>query len=244
MASHAKEDMTLPMWRRLIPVAVLLLGLALFLLLDLERYFSFEMLSHHHATLTAWVAGHVALAAVLFVVVYTLVVAFSLPIAVVVTPVGGFLFGLWLGALLSVIGATLGSLAVFLAARTAFYDLFHARAGAALARLEEGSRRDSFSYLLFLRLVPVFPFWLVNIVPALLGMRLGPYTLATLIGIIPAAIVYAGLGAGFGMLFDRGEVPDLGVIFEWRFLLPLLGLAVLALVPVLYTHLRGRKTSP
>jgi uncharacterized membrane protein YdjX (TVP38/TMEM64 family) len=76
MASHAKEDMTLPMWRRLIPVAVLLLGLALFLLLDLERYFSFEMLSHHHATLTAWVAGHVALAAVLFVVVYTLVVAF------------------------------------------------------------------------------------------------------------------------------------------------------------------------
>ncbi len=97
----------------------------------------------------------------------TLVVAFSLPIAVIVTPVGGFLFGLWLGALLSVVGATLGSVAVFLAARTAFYDLFHARAGAALARLEEGFRRDSFSYLLFLRLVPVFPFWLVNIVPAL-----------------------------------------------------------------------------
>src|SRR5216683_1288805 len=215
MASHAKEDMTLPMWRRLIPVAVLLLGLALFLLLDLERYFSFEMLSHHHATLTAWVAGHVALAAFLFVVAYTLVVAFSLPIAVVVTPVGGFLFGLWLGALLSVIGATLGSVAVFLAARTAFYDLFHTRAGAALARLEEGFRRDSFSYLLFLRLVPVFPFWLVNIVPALLGT-----------------------------LLDRGEMPNLGIIFEWRILLPLLGLAVLALVPVLYTHLRARKTSP
>ncbi len=225
MASHAKDDMTLPMWRRLIPVAVLLLGLALFLLLDLERYFSFEMLSHHHATLTAWVAGHVALAAFL-------------------TPVGGFLFGLWLGALLSVIGATLGSLAVFLAARTAFYDLFHARAGAALARLEEGFRRDSFSYLLFLRLVPVFPFWLVNIVPALLGMTLGPYTLATLIGIIPGAVVYSSVGSGLGTLLDRGQMPNLGIIFEWRILLPLLGLAVLALVPVLYTHLRARKTSP
>ena len=106
MASHAKGDMTLPMWRRLIPVAVLLLGLALFLLLDLERYFSFAMLSRHHATLTAWVAAHVALAALLFVVAYTLVVAFSLPIALVITPVGGFLFGLWLGAVLSVIGAT------------------------------------------------------------------------------------------------------------------------------------------
>jgi len=229
MASHAKDDMTLPLWRRLIPVAVLLLGLAL---------------SRHHATLTAWVAGHVALAAFLFVVVYTLVVAFSLPIAVVVTPVGGFLFGLWLGALLSVIGATLGSLAVFLAARTAFYDLFHARAGAALARLEEGFRRDSFSYLLFLRLVPVFPFWLVNIVPALLGMTLGPYTLATLIGIIPGAVVYSSVGSGLGTLLDRGEMPNLGIIFEWRILLPLLGLAVLALVPVLYTHLRARKTSP
>ena len=146
MASHAKGHMTLPMWRRLIPVAVLLLGLALFLLFDLERYFSFEMLSRHHATLVSWVASHEALAAFLFVVAYALVVAFSLPIAIIVTPVGGFLFGMWVGAGLSVIGATLGSVAVFMAALTAFYDLFHARAGVALARLEEGFRRDSFSY--------------------------------------------------------------------------------------------------
>ena len=88
-----------------------------------------------------------------------------------------------------------------------------------------------------------FPFWLVNIVPALLGMRLGPYTLATLIGIIPAAFVYAGVGASFGALFDRGEAPNLSIIFEWRILLPLLGLAALALVPVLYTHLRRGKAS-
>lgn len=244
MASDAKGDMTLPMWRRLIPVAILLLGLVLFLVLDLERYFSFEMLSRHHATLVSWVAGHVALAALLFVLVYALVVAFSLPIATIVTLLGGFLFGMWLGSALSVIGATLGSVAVFLAARTAFYDLFHARAGAALARLEEGFRRDSFNYLLFLRLVPVFPFWLVNIVPALLGMKLGRYTLATLIGIIPGAIVYSSVGAGLGMLIDRGEMPNLGIIFEWHILLPLLGLAALALLPVLYTRLRRGKTSP
>ena len=235
--------MTLAMLRRLLPVAILLVGLALFLLLGLERYFSFEMLSRHHAVLTSWVENHAALAALLYVLVYALVVAFSLPIAIIVTPLGGFLFGVWMGAGLSVIGATLGSVLVFLAARTAFHDLFHARAGRALARLEEGFHRDSFSYLLFLRLVPVFPFWLVNIVPALLGMRLGPYTLATLIGIIPGAIVYASVGAGFGMLIDRGEAPNLSVIFEWRILLPLLGLAVLSLVPVLYTRLRGGKTA-
>jgi uncharacterized membrane protein YdjX (TVP38/TMEM64 family) len=235
--------MTLPMLRRLLPVAILLVGLALFLLLDLERYFSFEMLSRHHAVLTSWVAAHIALATLLFVLTYALVVAFSLPVAVIITPLGGFLFGVWLGAALSVIGATLGSVLVFLAARTAFHDLFHARAGRALARLEEGFRRDSFNYLLFLRLVPVFPFWLVNIVPALLGMRLGPYTLATLIGIIPGAVVYSSVGASFGMLIDRGEAPNLSVIFEWRILLPLLGLAALSLLPVLYTRLRGGKAA-
>jgi uncharacterized membrane protein YdjX (TVP38/TMEM64 family) len=238
-----RGDMTSQMWRRLAPAAILLLGLALFLLFGLERYFSFEMLSRHHATLVAWVADNTMLAVVLFVLAYALVVAFSLPVAIIITPLGGFLFGVWMGTILSVIGATLGSVAVFLATRTALYDLSHARAGAALARFEDGFRRDSFSYLLFLRLVPVFPFWLVNIVPALLGMRLGPYILATFIGIIPAAFVYASVGASFGTLLDRGEAPDLGIIFEWRILLPLLGLAVLALVPVLYTHLRGRKAS-
>lgn len=235
--------MTLPLLRRLLPIAILLLGLVLFLSFGLERYFSFEMLSRHHAELTAWVSAHAALAAFLFVLAYALVVAFSLPVAVIITPVGGFLFGIWLGANLSVIGATLGSVAVFVAARTAFHDLFHVRAGRSLARLEEGFRRDSFNYLLFLRLVPVFPFWLINIVPGLLGMKVGPYTLATLIGIIPGAVVYSSVGASFGMLIERGERPDLSVIFEWRILLPLLGLAALSLLPVLYTRLRGGKAA-
>jgi uncharacterized membrane protein YdjX (TVP38/TMEM64 family) len=235
--------MTSKTWRRLAPAVVLLLGLALFLLFGFERCFSFEMLSRHHARLAAWVAANTALAVVLFVLAYALVVAFSLPVAIVITPLGGFLFGIWLGAALSVIGATLGSVAVFLAARSAFRDLLQARAGPALARFEEGFRRNSFSYLLFLRLVPVFPFWLINIVPALLGMRLGPYTIATLIGIVPAAFVYASVGAGFGTLFDRGEAPDLAIIFHWHILLPLLGLAVLALTPVLYTRLRGDRAS-
>ena len=236
--------MTMPSWRRLIPVAILLLGLALFLLLDCKRFVSFEMLSRHHVALADWVAQNPLPAGLLYLVVYALVVAFSLPVAALLTPIGGFLFGVWLGAGLSVIGATLGSIVLFLAARSALHDVFHRKAGATLARLEAGFRRDSFNYLLFLRLVPVFPFWLVNIVPALLGMRLGPYVLATVIGIIPAAIVYASLGAGLGMVIERGEVPDLGIIFEWRILLPLLGLALLALIPVVYSRLRPGPISP
>lgn len=224
--------------RRLLPVAILLAGLAIFLLLGLERYISFEMLARHKATLTAWVAEHRLLAGLTFVLAYAFMVAFSLPVAVVATPVGGFLFGTWTGACLSVVAATLGSIAVFLAARYAFRDLFRARAGATLARLEEGFRHNDFSYLLFLRLVPVFPFWLINIVPALLGMQLKRYALATLLGIVPASIVYASVGAGLGAVLKRGEQPNLGIIFEWHILLPLLGLAALALLPVVFARLR------
>ncbi len=237
----AENAMNFSTLRRFLPVAILLLGLALFLLLGLSRHFSFDTLSRNHAELTAWVAANGGLAALVFVIGYAVAIAFSLPIGMLVTPLAGYLFGPWLGAFLAIIGATLGAIAVFLAARTAFYDLFHARAGAALARFEEGFRRDSFSYLLFLRLVPLFPFWLVNIVPALLGMRLDRFALATLIGIIPGCVVYSSVGAGFGVLIDRGEMPDLGVIFQARVLLPLLGLAALALVPVVYTRLRSRK---
>ena len=235
--------MTPLMLRRLLPVAILLGGLAVFLLLGLERYFSYDLLYRHQATLTKWVAKHAFISAAAFVLAYAIVVAFSLPVAMVVTPVAGFLFGTWMGAGLSVIGATLGSIAVFLAARTAFRDLFRARAGAALARLEAGFQRDDFSYLLFLRLVPIFPFWLINIVPALLGMRLGRYVLATMIGIVPAAIVYASVGAGLGAMIERGEPPNLGIIFEWRILLPLLGLAALSLLPVVYARLRKPDTT-
>src|SRR5690348_1826137 len=104
--------MNAPLWRRLLPVAILLLGLALFLLLGLERHFSFETLSRHHAELTAWVVSHHVVAELAFVAAYAIVVAFSLPIAILVTPLGGFLFGTWLGAALSVVGATLGATAV------------------------------------------------------------------------------------------------------------------------------------
>lgn len=243
MTNDAKDRVTASVLRRLLPVAILLAGLALFLLFRLDRFFSYDMLSRHQSAMTDWVVSNAVASALLFILIYAGVVAFSLPVAVLVTPVGGFLFGLWTGALLSVIGATLGSVAVFLAARTAFRDLFHARAGSTLARFEEGFRRDDFSYLLFLRLVPLFPFWLVNIVPALLGMRFNRYVIATLIGIVPAAVVYSSVGAGLGAVLARGERPDLGIIFEWRILLPLLGLAVLALLPVAYSRFRDRGAS-
>ncbi len=231
--------MRLPL-RRWLPLAILLLGLAAFFALGLNHQLSFETLSRNEAEITAWVTANQALAEIAFVAALTSVVAFSLPASALMTAVSGFLFGVWLGAALSVVGATLGAIALFTAARSAFYDLFHARAGAALPRLEEGFRRDSFSYVLFLRFVPIFPAWLVTIVAALLGMDPRRFVLATLLGSIPGSIVFAGIGADFGLLFKSGQTPDLGAVFQLRTFLPLLGLAILSLLPVLYRRWRRR----
>jgi uncharacterized membrane protein YdjX (TVP38/TMEM64 family) len=226
--------------RRWLPLAILLLGLAAFFALGLNHQLSFETLSRNEAEITAWVAANQALAEIAFVAALTSVVAFSLPAAALMTAASGFLFGVWLGAALSVVGATLGAIALFTAARSAFYDLFHARAGAALPRLEEGFRRDGFSYVLFLRFVPIFPAWLVTIVAALLGMDPRRFVLATLLGSIPGSIVFSSIGADFGLLFKNGQTPDLGAVFQlWTFL-PLLGLAILSLLPVLYRRWRRR----
>ena len=226
--------------RRMLPFAILLLGLVVFFALGLNRQLSLQTLSRNEAEIRAWVADNHLFATLTFVAVHTMVVAFSLPASVVMAAASGFLFGVGQGALMSIVGTTVGSIALFFAARTAFYDLFRARAGAALGRLEEGFRRDGFSYLVFLRVVPGFPSWLTTIVSALLGVKPAIFIAGTLVGIIPGCFVFAGIGADFGLLFRNGETPDLGAIFQVRTLLPLLGLGVLALLPVLYRRWRRR----
>ena len=226
--------------RRMLPFAILLLGLVVFFALGLNRQLSLQTLSRNEAEIRAWVADNHLLATLTFVAIHTMVVAFSLPASVVMAAASGFLFGVGQGALMSIVGTTVGSIALFFAARTAFYDLFRARAGAALGRLEEGFRRDGFSYLVFLRVVPGFPSWLTTIVSALLGVKPAIFIAGTLVGIIPGCFVFAGIGADFGLLFRNGETPDLGAIFQVKALLPLLGLGVLALLPVLYRRWRRR----
>ena len=151
-----------------------------------------------------------------------------------------FLFGLLLGKLLVVIGATLGATIIFLVARSALGDTLREKAGPRVRKMEEGFREDALNYLLVLRLIPIFPFWLVNIVPAVLGVALSTYVLGTAIGIIPGSFVYASVGNGLGAVFDAGQSPDLGIIFSPEIILPIVGLAILAILPVLYKKLRGR----
>ncbi len=226
--------------RRWLPVAVLGLGFVLFFAFGLQRHISFETLQHHRGWLVAEVARNEALVAAAFMAIYALVVAFSIPGGAIMTISAGFLFGTVPAACYGVVGGTLGAVGVFLAARTAFGSVLRAKAGPALRRMEEGFRQSAFSYMLFLRLVPLFPFWLVNLVPAFLGVPLRTYFLATLVGVIPGALVFASLGNGLGAILDAGGEPDLGIVFQPEVLLPLLALAVLALLPVAYKKFKAR----
>jgi uncharacterized membrane protein YdjX (TVP38/TMEM64 family) len=216
--------------RRLWPLALLLAALALAYALGLHRILSFDALAAHRASLLGFVAARPVVVALAYLAAYLGVVAFSLPGGAVMTLAGGFLFGPWLGTALAAAGATAGACLLFLGARHALGDALARRAGPLLERVREGLRRDGFWYLLSLRLIPVVPFWLLNLAPALVGMRFLPYAAATAIGIIPGTAVYAGIGAGLGGILVRGERPDLSVILSPGILLPLLGLAALSLL--------------
>jgi uncharacterized membrane protein YdjX (TVP38/TMEM64 family) len=225
--------------RALIPLGALAVAGIAFVALGWHKYLSFAVLAENRDWLCSLVERWGVIAALVYIVVYGLLVALSVPGAAVLTIAGGFLFGTWLGALCAVIGATFGATAIFLAARLGLGSLAQ-RAGRFIGRFEAGFRANAFNYLLVLRLVPIFPFWLVNLVPALVGVTLPTYVLATFLGIIPGTFVYASLGNGLGSVVEQ---PDLAILFKPSLLVPILGLALLALLPVGYKRWRAKKAA-
>lgn len=223
-------------WTRYLPIAVIATG-AVAALFFARDYLSFDALAANYQHLIDWRDQNWALSIVVFMAAYTLSVAFSVPGAVWLTLIGGFLFGTVLGSVMVVSAATLGAVLIFIAARTALGDTLRARASGWLARMEDGFREGQISYLLIMRLVPAVPFFVANLAPAFLGARLWTYTWTTLLGIIPGTVVYISIGAGLGEQLARGEAPDLGVIFEPHILGPLLGLAFLAALPLVLKRL-------
>ena len=244
MAQGTPADPGLRSLRRWLPLALILLLIALFFVFGLQRYVSLASLAAHREWLTGLVAAHLALALLVYLLIYAAVVALSLPGGTVMTVAGGWLFGPWLGSLATVLAATAGATLLFLAARTALGDSLRRRAGPWLQRLQAGFQADAFNYLLFLRLVPLFPFFVVNLVPAFLGVRLGSFVLATLIGIIPATVVFSIFGAGLGDLLAHPEDISLGKVLSPYLITALIGLALLALLPVIYRHWRRRRNAP
>jgi uncharacterized membrane protein YdjX (TVP38/TMEM64 family) len=229
-------------WRRL-PILVILAA-AVAGAVTLSDSLSFDSLARHHQALVAYRDAHYAAAAALFVAAYAALVAFSLPGALVATLTGGFLFGLFPGVLFNVVAATAGAVAVFLAARAGFGAALHDRiaaGGGAATRLMAGLRRNEWSVLFLMRLIPVVPFFLANLIPAAMGVALGRFALTTFLGILPGAAVYTSVGAGLGEVFARGGRPDLALLSDPWILGPLLALIALAALPILLRRGRGQE---
>ncbi len=225
---------------RLWPLLLLALAIAAAWRLGFAEKFSFPELARHQADLARFVARRPLAAPALYLAVYAAAVALSLPGGAVLTCAGGLLFGTWLGGALAALGATAGAILLFLIARTALGTLMVRHAGGVVARLRPGLERDGFSYLLALRLIPAFPFWLVNLAPALAGMRLAPYAAATALGILPATFVFASIGAGLSAVLAAGRAPDLSLILSPAVLGPLVALALLALLPIAWRRWKVR----
>ncbi|MBN9561111.1 MAG: TVP38/TMEM64 family protein [Alphaproteobacteria bacterium] len=223
---------------RFLPLFVLLAGLAAAWAVGLRQELSWPALAAHQAALRAFVTAHPVAAPIAYTLVYVAVTALSIPEAALLSVIGGLLFGTVLAAICVVLGATAGAVLLFLAARSALAAPLRRRAAPLLDRIRPGLERDGFSYLLSLRLLPIVPFWLVNLAPALVGMRLAPFFLATLIGIIPGVLFFVSLGAGLRDVLALGGEPDLSEILAPDILLPRTGLALLALAPVLWRRWR------
>lgn len=222
-------------WRRWALLGCFAAAVALFFALGGDEWLRFRTLKAHRDELLALTRANRGLALALAFLGYLVVVALSVPGATVASLAVGFLFGRWVGTLVIVAAATLGATIVFLAARHLFADAARRRLGSRAQRVIRGFERDAVNYLLFLRLVPVFPFWLANLIPAFTPVRTRTYVLTTALGILPGTFVFANLGESLG----RIESPDQLLSRQVLVALGLLGL--LALLPVAVRKLRTPK---
>ena len=231
--------------RRLTPMVILVAGVALFFAFGLHQHFDFNSLRDNRAELLSFVS-HSWISAILhYLAAYAATTIFSLPLCSALTLAGGFLFGPVIGTALSVVGATAGAFVLFTIAKSALGDPLRARAqrslkAGALQRIEAGFQANALSYLLFLRLAPIFPFFVVNLLPAFLGVRPRTYLIGTFFGIIPGTFVFCLVGSGLGKIFERGESFSLDSIVTPEMLAGLAALALLSMIPVAYKLWRRR----
>ncbi len=223
---------------------IIILAVAVLGAFTLRDYLSFDALRDNREALIAFRDGHYLLTVLGFVIAYVVIVGFSLPGALIATLTGGFLFGTLAGSLFSVTGATLGATIIFLAARHGLGEKLKERMDAsqgAINKIKKGLDENQWSMLFFIRLVPAVPFFVANLIPAFLAVPLYRFFVSTFLGIIPGSLVYSSVGAGLGEVFERGETPNFGLIFEPHILLPILGLSALSLLPVIVKAVTGKK---
>lgn len=248
--------------KKFLPLIVLGALIALVFSMGWHKYLSLSQIAENRELLNGFVQDNYILAILAYMAVYIVVVALSVPGGALLTITGGFLFGWLVGGLTTVIGATIGASVVFLIAKTSLGETLAAKAGPWMAKLSEGFKSDAMNYLLFLRLVPAFPFWLVNLAPALLNVPLTTFVIATFVGIIPGTFAFAFLGAGLDSIIDKqrevyqacldAQPADTtettctfsinpGSLLTPELLAAFVALGVVAIIPVVLKKLRARK---
>jgi len=240
--------------KKYLPLLIIVAIFALFFLLGFDEYLTFNALSENRDSLLSYVEQHYVLALLIYLGFYVIAVAASLPGGLLLTISGGFLFGWVVGGLVTVIAATIGATILFVVAATSVGNTLRQRAGPWLKKLEAGFQDNALSYLLFLRLVPAFPFWLVNIAPAFLGVSLRTYVIGTFVGIIPGTFVFAFLGTGLDSIIVEQQEKvaickasgqaiceesfQLGSLFTTEIVLSFVALGVISLLPIVIKRFR------
>ncbi|MBT3394512.1 MAG: TVP38/TMEM64 family protein [Waddliaceae bacterium] len=229
-------------FKRFIPIAIIIAVTIAAYFFGVGEYISIENFKRHRVFLLKLVDAHAIMAPLLYIALYTLSTALSIPGGALLTIFGGFLFGQPYSVIYVVIGATLGAIVIFLSARTALGETLSKKAsGPRMTKIKNGIKENAVSYLLFLRLVPLFPFWLVNIAPALLNISLWTFSWTTFVGIIPGTFAFSQAGTGLGSILDSNEPFSVQGFFTTEMKIAIIALAIFALIPIVVKKLRKGK---
>lgn len=242
MSGSEPLKITLLKITRLIPLLIIMVAFLSFFLFGWHQYFSFSVLNESHHVMIQWSQDHFFIAMLGYCVLYTLMVTASLPTTILLTLIGGYLFGMTLGTILTVFSSTLGSVLFVLAIKMGMEDGKVQQRNKIIQATAVEIQKNPFSYLLFLRLMPIFPFWMINVTCGILNMPISTFAIGTFIGIIPGSFLYISLGSGLEHIFDQGETLNFGIIFEPRILLSLFGLGLLSLIPVVNRKIKATTT--
>lgn len=235
------------------PIAAIVIAMFTAFFLDFHEYITLSNLISQREMLLSYVKSHFIASLMIYLFIYIAMVALSFPGASFITIIGGFLFGWMLGGSATIIGATVGATIIFLAARTSFGQSLHDRAGPFLAKLADGFRENAFSYLLFLRLTPIFPFWVVNLAPALFEVPLRSFVIATFLGIIPGTFAYSFVGSGLDSVIAAQEKANPGCasagtcainaesLITQEIVIAFIALGIVSLMPVFIKRMRKNK---
>jgi len=247
------RDKVAPKLKKWAPVTLLVIALGSAWGFGWFDYLTLSNLIKHRMELMEFVVSHLYLGLLTYILIYAALVAISFPGASLLTIISGFLFGGILAGIATIFAATMGAVVIFLIARSSFGSLLAKKTGPFIKKMVDGFQQDAFEYLLMIRLTPVFPFWVVNIVPALLNMRVLPYAIATFIGIIPGTFAYAFIGAGLDSIIAAQEAAnpgcaevgtcqiDVSALLTPGIIIAMFGLAFISILPVIIKRVRRKK---